>query len=78
MIGMRPGRLPGRSLIARQQPRAESKEAIMRRAAAKRIAARQVLDGNPARGQSSYAGATVSTSDRVANPRPRRSKPRIR
>lgn len=78
---MRPGRPAGRQLIARTQTPykrggADSKEAIMLRSRAKRVAAVQVLDGNPARGQSSYAGAGMGTSDRVTNRKPR--KPRIR
>jgi hypothetical protein len=59
-----------------KRPTADSKEAIMLRARAKRIAAAQVLEGNPARGQSGYAGAGMGTNDRVTNRKPR--KPRVR
>lgn len=72
----RVGRPPGRGLIARapahvyKRPSADSKDAIMLRTRAKRVAA-QFVEKNYA----AHAGG-LGTDDRVTNQRPR--KPRAR
>jgi len=74
-----PSRRPlGRSLAAMHPPRIETRQAIHARAVALRNVRDAVRYGNPARGQSSYAGATVATNDRVENPRPHQFKQRKR
>jgi hypothetical protein len=68
------GRFTGRSLVAVKPHGLETREVRSLRAIAKRDVKQAVLYGNPARGASSYAGAGMGTTDRVSNPRPRRTK----
>jgi hypothetical protein len=70
------GRFTGRSLVAVKPHGVETREVRHLRAIAKRDVRQAVLYGNPARGQSSYAGAGMGTSDRVPNPKSKRYKPR--